>query len=615
MWARTVAGGLGNKHEQGTVMAGPAVEQRLAAILAADVAGYSRLMQDDERATLADLDDCRAVFRARIAAAGGRVVDTAGDSVLAVFALATRAVQAALTIQLDLAARNDPLLEGRRMRFRIGIHLGEVLQKHDGTVYGDGVNIAARLEGLAEPGGVCVSANVHEVAAGKLKARFADAGEHQVKNIEWPVHAWNVAPDGDDGGDDDDAPSTPAKPAPITDRPSIVVLPFDNMSGDPEQEYFSDGISEDVITGLSKVPGLFVIARNSAFVYKGKAHNLPDVAAALGVRYVLEGSVRKAGNRVRITAQLIDGVSGGHLWADRYDRELEDIFAVQDEVTEAIVDQLSLRLGPDDEDRVSRPRTTNMAAWDLFLRGREAAWTLTRGASLEASRMLEEVVSLDRDLAVAHAMLGFMRASQAVNGWTEKGGADLADGIASAETAIRLDPKEALAHFAHALGLQYAGRLEEATAAAERAIALDANLCHAHGVMGSSVLFIGKPEAALHHLDIAMRLDPYFPNVLLHLCALAHYMLGDYQSSRALLEQRMALKVETDSTPFVLASCHGRLGDRQAAARAWRQVFETNADFSVTQRRRSASYRDIRHFDDIVEGLRLAGIDPDTAPG
>lgn len=229
--------------------------------------------------------------------------------------------------------------------------------------------------------------------------------------------------------------------------------------------------------------------------------------------------------------------------------------------------------------------------------------------------MLEDVVSLDPGLAVAHAMLGFMRASQTVNGWTEKGGADLADGIASAETTIRLDPKEALAHFAHALGLQYAGRLEEATAAAERAIALDPNLCHAHGVMGSSVLFIGRPEAALHYLDIAMRLDPYFPNVLLHLCALAHYMLGDYQRSRALLEQRMTLKVETDSTPFVLASCNGRLGNAEAAARAWRQVSEANADFSVAQRRRSASYREIRHFDDIVEGLRMAGIDPDTAPG
>ena len=246
-------------------------------------------MQDDEHATLADLDDCRAVFRERITAAGGRVVDTAGDSVLAVFALATRAVQAALAIQLDLAARNDPILEGRRMRFRIGIHLGEVLERHDGTVYGDGVNIAARLEGLAEPGGVCVSTNIHEVAAGKLEARFADAGEHQVKKIARTVHAWTVAPGDRNGGGENSG--APIKPAPITDRPSIVVLPFDNMSGDPEQSYFSDGISEDVITGLSKVPGLLVIARNSAFVYKGKAHNIPDVAAALGVRYVLEGSV------------------------------------------------------------------------------------------------------------------------------------------------------------------------------------------------------------------------------------------------------------------------------------------------------------------------------------
>jgi TolB-like protein len=398
------------------------------------------------------------------------------------------------------------------------------------------------------------------------------------------------------------------------DRPSIVVLPFDNMSGDPEQSYFSDGISEDVITELSKVPGLFVIARNSAFVYKGKAQNLPDVAVALGVRYLLEGSVRKAGKRVRITAQLIDGHSGGHLWAERYDRELEDIFAVQDEVTDAIVGQLSLKLGPDEKDRVSRHGTTNMEAWDLYLRGREAAWMLTRGSCIEASKILNEVVSLDPGFAAAHAMLGFTRVSQHVNGWDDANKTGLADGLADAETAIGLDSEEPLGHFAHALGLQYAGRLEEALAAGERAVAIDANFSYAHGVIGSSVLFMGRAEAALEHLDIAMRLDPYHPNVLLHLCALAHYMLGDYRRSRTLLEQRMALKVETDSTPFVLAACLGRLGEPEAAAKAWRQVFKANADFSIAQRRQAASYRDIRHFEDIVEGLRLAGIDPDAAP-
>ncbi|MDP6954274.1 MAG: adenylate/guanylate cyclase domain-containing protein, partial [Alphaproteobacteria bacterium] len=325
-----------------------------------------------------------------------------------------------------------------------------------------------------------------------------------------------------------------------------------------EQEYFPDGISEDVITELSKVPGLFVIARNSAFVYKGSAHNLPDVAAALGVRYVLEGSVRKVGNRVRVTAQLIDGASGGHLWAERYDRELEDIFAVQDEVTEAIVSQLSLRLAPEEKESASRHGTSNMAAWDLYLRGRESAWTLTPGSAIEAVRILRQVLSLDADFAAAHAMLGFTLVSQYMNGW---GGVDettLADGIAEAETAVRLDAREPLGHLAN-----------------------------------------------------AMRLDPFFPNVLLHLSALGHYMLGDYQGSRSLLEQRMALKVETDSTPFVLAACCGRLGEPEAARKAWQQVFQANPDFSIARRRRVPFYRDMRHFEDIVDGVRMAGIDPE----
>ena len=592
-------------------MAGSAVEQRLAAILAADAAGYSRLMGDDAHATVAALDDCRAVFREHVVANGGRVVDTAGDSVLAAFELATKAVQAATAIQTDLAAFNEPIAEARRMRFRIGIHLGEVLHKTDGTVYGDGVNIAARLESLAVPGGVCVSANVHEVCQGKVEARFVDAGEHSVKNIARPVHAWRIAI-GD--ADDELAAIAPAAVEPITDRPSIVVLPFDNMSRDAEQEYFSDGICEDVITELSKVPGLFVIARNSAFVYKGKAHNLPDVAAALGVRYVLEGSVRKAGNRVRVTAQLIDGASGGHLWAERYDRELEDIFAVQDEVTEAIVSQLSLRLAPEDERRAGSHGTSNMAAWDLYLRGREIAWTLTPATAIEAVRILRQVVSLDADFAAPHAMLGFTLVSQHMNGWSGAGETTLGDGIAEAETAVRLDAREPLAHFAHALGLQFAGRQEEAIAAGQRALAINANFPHAHGVIGSANLSLGRAEDSLRHLGTAMRLDPFHPNVLLHLSALGHYMLGNYQESRALLEQRMALKVETDSTPFVLAACCGRLGEPEAARQAWAQVFQANPDFSIARRRRIPFYRDMQHFEDIVDGVRLAGIDPDSTP-
>ncbi len=590
-------------------MTGSAVEQRLAAILAADVAGYSRLMGDDAHATVAALDDCRAVFREHIAAAGGRVVDTAGDSVLAAFELATKAVQASLAIQDGLAAFNAPLSEDRRMRFRIGIHLGEVLHKSDGTVYGDGVNIAARLESLAVPGGVCISANVHEVCQGKVEADFRDAGEHSVKNIARPVHAWRIAI----GEDEAEPAGAPEAVAPITDRPSIVVLPFSNMSGDGEQEYFSDGITEDIITDISKVSGLFVIARNSSFVYKGKAHDLTEVAAALGVRYVLEGSVRKAGNRVRVTAQLIDGASGGHLWAERYDRELEDIFAVQDEVTAAIVEQLSLRLSPQQQG-ASRHGTSNLAAWDLYVRGREILWNLTPGSATKAARILRQVVALDPDFAAAHAMLGFTRTSQYMNGWGDAPETGLADGFAESEAAIALDDREPLGHFARALTLQYAGRTEEAVAAAKRAIAINANFIHGHAVLGSAMLGLGQAEAALENLHTAMRLDPHHPDVLLHLCAMAHYMLGQYEQSRARLEQRLALEVETDSSPFLLAACFGRLGQPDAAAQAWRQVFQANPDFSVAQRREHAFYRDKQHFDDIVEGIRMAGIDPDSTP-
>ena len=583
------------------------IEQRLAAILVADVAGYTRLMAADEPATIATITDYRSRFRDHIAANGGRVVDMAGDSVLAIFASVAGAVRAAVATQAELTSCNEALAEARRMHFRIGVNLGDIHEHPDGSVYGDGVNIAARLESLAAHGGIMLSEDAWRQVRRNADLTFADAGLHEVKNVADPVRAYRVETDPTEA-------TLAPPPEPIFDRPSIVVLPFENMSGDAEQSYFSDGISEDVITELSKVPGLFVIARNSAFVYKGKAHHLPDVASALGVRYVLEGSVRKAGNRVRITAQLIDGTSGGHLWAERYDRDLEDIFAVQDEVTAAIVEQLSLKLGPTEKTRTARRGTPDMAAWDLFMRGRESAWRHTRSSTLAATRILRQVVALDDNFAAAHAMLGFARVSEHINGWGDDAETGLGDGLAEAETAIRLDPNEALGHFVHALGLSFAGRLEDAIVAAERAVAVDPNLNHAHTAIGASIMYLGRTEEALGYFQTAMRLDPFYPTVFLHLTALAHYMLGDDIQCRAMLEKRLSLEAETDSTPFLLAACLGRLGEPEAARRRWREVFQVNPDFSVAQRRRISPYRDKRHFDDILDGLRLAGIDPDTTP-
>ena len=321
-------------------MAEAVIKQRLAAILAADAAGYSRLMSADERATLAALDSARAIFRHHVEAHQGRVIDTAGDSVLAVFDTATGAVAASLAVQQALAAAAAHVPEERQMRFRIGVHLGDVMEKADGTVYGDGVNIASRLQGLAEPGGITVSDAVQSAVQGRVDASFSDQGVQEVKNILHTVHAFRVvaarseAPAG--------APE-PSKRLPA-DKPSIAVLPFANMSGDSEQEYFADGISEDIITGLSRLRWFFVIARNSSFAYKGKSVDMKRVARELAVRYVLEGSVRKGGNRVRITAQLIDAQSGNHLWAQRYDGDLTDVFALQDEITQKVVAAIEPRL-------------------------------------------------------------------------------------------------------------------------------------------------------------------------------------------------------------------------------------------------------------------------------
>ena len=295
-------------------------KRKLAAILAADVVGYSRLMGDDERATVAALNASREIFRAHVSEHDGRVADTAGDSVLAVFESVVEAVQCASEVQTTLGARNRDLPEDRRMAFRIGINLGDIIEQDDGTIYGDGVNVAARLESLAEAGGICLSGSAHEHVEGKTDYGFEDIGEHDVKNIAHPVRTYRMAVDGQ-------ARSTePAKTQPLSDKPSIAVLPFDNLSGDPEQEYFVDGIAEDLITAFSRMRWLSVTARNSTFSYKGQSPDVRQVGRELGVRYVLEGSVRKGGNRVRISAQLIDASDGNHIWAQRYDRELADIF-------------------------------------------------------------------------------------------------------------------------------------------------------------------------------------------------------------------------------------------------------------------------------------------------
>jgi adenylate cyclase len=412
-------------------MGGRSVERRLAAILSADVEGYSRLMGDDEVATVRAITEYRGVIASAVTGHGGRVVDAPGDNVLAEFASVVDAVQCGVDIQRELESRNGELPASRRMRFRIGINLGDVIIEGE-RLYGDGVNIAARLESLAEGGGICLSGTAYDQIEGKLPFACEFRGEHAVKNIARPVRVYRLRLD----------PTGSAAPAkrgrarlirgaaialgilvllgaagwsgwrwlrtpesaglPLPDRPSVAVLPFTNLSQDPAQEYFSDGVTEDLITGLSKVSGLFVIARNSSFTYKGKPVKVGDVGRDLGVRYVLEGGVQRSGSRVRITAQLVDAATGYHIWAERYDREASDIFAVQDEVTQQIVRAMAVRLTEGERGRLGRAPTGVLEAYDLVLRGHEERNRTTREGNAEARRLFQKAIDLDPGYAAAY---------------------------------------------------------------------------------------------------------------------------------------------------------------------------------------------------------------------
>ncbi len=587
-------------------MSGTELKQRLAAILAADVAGYSRLMGADERATVAALDAARKVFRSHIESSQGRVIDMAGDSVLAVFETATGAVLAAVAVQQELSVSSNAVPEDRRMRFRIGVHMGDVIEKADGTVYGDGVNIAARLEGLAEPGGITISDAVQGAVRGKVTASFVDQGEQQVKNIPHLVRAFAVRPTG--GGQAKPASEASLIDLSLPDKPSIAVLPFANMSGDPEQEYFADGIAEDIITDLSKISGLFVIARNSSFTYRGKATDVRHVAKELGVRFVLEGSVRKASGRVRITAQLVDGASGGHLWAERYDRDLTDIFAVQDEVTQHIVSALSLKLTRDERQRLARKGTENLEAYDCYLRGRESYWRFTREAITQAKPMFERAIALDPGFAAAYASLARCHNLDYINGWSESPEESQRRAYELALKAVSMDAVEPQGHYALGTVHLWRKELEPAIAATEKAIALDPNFGPSYATLGLILHYAGRSAESLDLIAKAMRLDPHYPGMFLHFVGQAYFTLGRYEEAAAALIRRLVRNPDTDSSRVLLAACYGHLGQPEAARAEWREALRVNPAYSLENRRRILPYKDPRDFERVVDGLRKAGL-------
>lgn len=574
-------------------------QRKLAAILAADVAGYSRLMEGDEVGTLARLKLLRSDhIEPAIRNYGGRLVGEAGDSLLVEFPSASDAVTCAMEVQVKLASLNGSLPESRRMAFRMGINLGEVIV--DGTtIHGDGVNVAARLEKIAEPGSVVVAQSIYVQVKGKLPFRFEDLGETTLHNIAEPVRLHRVVTAGYDMG-----PGALALPA----KPSIVVLPFTNMSDDPEQAHFSDGITEDIITDLSKLSGLFVIARNSAFTYKGTAVRVQDVCRALGVRHVVEGSVRRSGNRVRITAQLVDGTTGGHVWAERYDRDLTDVFAVQDEITGKIVAALAVRLSPDEARRLERRPTENLEAYDFYVRGSKLTIRLTRTANDEARTLLAKAVALDPGFAQALALLSFTYALRHINGWTDPREAALDTAHDLATSAVALDPEDSQSRWNLGIVLLWRREHDRAIAEYRMAVDLDPNLASAHAGLGNALHYAGQSRDAINPILTAMRLDPYYSDVWMHFLALAYFGTGQYENAIATLQRRIIHRPDTDISRVLLASCYGYLDRGDEARIAWQEALRANPAYSLEQKRRVLPYKDPAEFEKIVDGLRRAGV-------
>ena len=507
------------------------LSHKLTAILYADVAGYSRLTGDDELGTHRRVMSALDFAAEAIGRGGGNVLRYAGDAVLAEFSSVVAVTNASTAIQNELQLRNQNIPEEQQVRLRIGINVGEVLEDR-GEIFGEGVNLAARLEAAAQPGGVCVSAAVYEQIAGKVDIEFEDCGFENFKNIAKPVHVYRWCPGMTTGGNQGATTGTSFASDPVLpDKPSIAVLPFDNMSTDPEQDFFADGISEDIITELSKFRSLFVIARNSSFAFRGQATEVKEVSRKLGVRYVVEGSVRRSGNRVRITAQLIDAVDDKHLWAERYDRDLEDIFAVQDEVTHAIVTTIEPHLASSERQRARRKPTENLGAWECYQRGLWHLYQYQRDDLAQGLTLLERATSLDPTFSSAYAGLALALYYHVILGFACDRDAEMARALDAGKTAVKLDENDPFAHVS--LGRIYTLHRQHDTAIAQCdvAIALTPSYANAHFGRAHSLWMSGRAREAIASHDEAMRLSPRDPILWAFMAskAIALIMLGRYE--------------------------------------------------------------------------------------
>jgi len=582
-------------------------KRKLTALLSADVEGYSRLMGDDEEATILTLTLYRQVMTALIQQHGGRVVDSPGDNLLAEFASAVDAVQGAVAIQRELKTKNTELPPHRRMEYRIGINVGDVLVDGE-RIYGDGVNITARLENLADGGGICISGTAYDQVKNKLSLGYEYQGEQAVKNITDPIRVYRIGRKSETAI----SPMNEKQAAMhlVPDKPSLAVLPFINMSRDPEQEYFSDGMTEDIITALSRIRWFFIIARNSTFAYKGRAVDVRKVAKELGVRYVLEGSVRKARSRVRVTAQLIDGDTGKHVWANRYDREFDDVFSVQDELTETIVGALDPELGKAERERAKAKRPENLDAWDVYQRGLWHLYHYTKEDIEKAQQLFRQATSLDPNLGVAFSGLAEAFYFSLVYGHSDAPEHDREEALVAARTAVELDGEDAVAHCT--LGRIYYVRREHDLAIAELQTALELNpsLAWAHYGVGAALVFSGRAREALPFLQSAMKLSPRDPNMgsFLVRMADAHLFMRDYDEAIAWAKKALRQSGFQWSRYAVLVSALGHLGRLEEASRALQELRMRRSDFSIDFVQATHLIADTDDMSHYLEGLRKASV-------
>ncbi len=583
------------------------MERRLVAILAADVVGYSRLMGKDETGTLKRLKSLRKeLVQPNITERKGRIVKLMGDGLLAEFPSVVEAVQCAVGIQKSILGRETELTQERRMRLRIGVNLGDIIVEGS-DIYGDGVNVAARLEALADPGGICVSGTVFDHVKGKVDLDFADLGEQQVKNIDQPVRVYRITLEGESAeGEAHSAATVGPIELELLQKPAIAVLPFENMSGDPEQEYFSDGVTEDIISELSRFRELFVIARNSSFSYKGKAAKVQDIATDLGVQYVLEGSVRAAGDQIRVTAQLIDAETGHHIWSERYNREITDLFDLQDEIAQTVAGTVAGRLKLTAEDRAERKPIESLEAYDYALRG-QSIIANTKENNLHARQAYEKAIGLDPNFARAYVGLALSYVIENFNQWWDPSDPPLEHALEYAAKAVSLDNMDSKAQLM--LGLVYndRGKYEEAKVHLERALELNPNDADGFAFMGVYLDEIGKPGEAIECYLKAMRLNPYYPAWYLWKLGGAYFNSKQYETALVPLREALDRNPKMKRARLKLAASYAQLDRIEEAGRQVEELLADHPDASIKQELQWEFVSD-EERENWLEALRKAGL-------